>query len=150
MFALNICTSNALYMKKDLEQEATLSLMTRVLYRMEEHHDYVTGETPVAFIGKSKLISTPEKLDQYSEYTGMDNPNAIRANITEYYNTYKAYFNYKLFNPAQMCDTETWRALYYNSDVLEMPIYPEQGSLQLIDGVFVVKLGNVSIDGFIT
>ena len=43
--------SNQVYVKKAVESQQTLSLMTRVLYHMEQTEGYVPGETPVALIG---------------------------------------------------------------------------------------------------
>lgn len=143
MLGANVQISNGLYLKKDLEQEGTHSLMTRVLYRMEEHEDYITGETPVAFIGKSTLLNSSSYLDPYKKYTGMKTTNAIHENVTWYYNTYQTYFEYKLGNPAVMCDTDTWNNLYTNPEVIDMPAYPANGCMKMVDGIFVVKMGNI-------
>lgn len=47
----NIQTANALYLKKDLERQATLSRMTELCLRLDQTEGYVPGETPVVFIG---------------------------------------------------------------------------------------------------
>lgn len=56
-------------------------------------------------------------------------------------NYYQAYFDYVLMNPAVIADTDTWNEMQTNSEVDEMPCYPEEGSIAIVDGVLVVKLG---------
>ena len=53
-FLSSIVLSNQLYLKKNIEFQSTLSLMTRVIDRMERTLDYVPGQTPVAFAGTLK------------------------------------------------------------------------------------------------
>ena len=43
--------ANQLYLKKELEIDSTLSVMTRVLDRLEQTEGYAVGETPVAMAG---------------------------------------------------------------------------------------------------
>ena len=62
----NIQTANIVYTKKDLEQDAAQSLMTRVLYRLEEQEDYVPGETKLVFAGVSALLG--EKIPGFEAY----------------------------------------------------------------------------------
>lgn len=38
--------ANQMYLKKDLEYDATLSVMTRVVDRIEQVEGYIPGETP--------------------------------------------------------------------------------------------------------
>jgi len=57
----NIQTANALYLKKDLERQATLSRMTELCLRLDQTEGYVPGETPVVFIGLPPF-DTPEAL----------------------------------------------------------------------------------------
>ena len=53
--------ANQIYLKKDLEYDTTLSVMTRVVDRIEQVEGYIPGETPVKFLGdiqRSKLAMT--------------------------------------------------------------------------------------------
>lgn len=65
----NIQTANALYLKKDLERQATLSRMTELCLRLDQTEGYVPGETPVVFIGLPSF-DTPEALGSVSQITG--------------------------------------------------------------------------------
>ena len=142
----NVQTANALYVKKDLEQQATLSLMTRVLSAMEQSEDYVPGETPVAFVGVSEQIGPSiYGFDAYGRITGAESASAVpSAHAEYYYNGYAAYFRYVLNNPAVFCDHERWNALQKAPAVAALPCYPDPGCMQLMDGVLVVKLGETS------
>ena len=47
----NLIFANQLYLKKALQEEAALSLMTRVVDDIEDFEGYIPGQTPVAFVG---------------------------------------------------------------------------------------------------
>ncbi len=53
---------------------------------------------------------------------------------------YVSYFDYVLMNPAVIADSETWNEMQTNSEVVNMPCYPEEGSVAIVDGILVVKL----------
>lgn len=141
----NVQTANAAYVKKDLEQEATLSLMTRVLYRLEAQPDYVPGETPLVFAGAAEqLAPAVYGFDSYRDITGLEAPTAIpTANAEYYYNAYAAYFRYILNTPANFCEHRLWNELQLNETVQAMPAYPAEGCLRMVDGVMVVKMGDL-------
>ena len=142
----NTQTANALYVKKDLEASATLSLMTRVLSAVEQNPDYVPGETPLAFVGVSEQLNDAVYgFADYGRITGAESGSAIPAAHAEYYyNAYAAYFRYILNNPAVFCPHDKWNALQGDPAVAALPCYPDPGCMQLTDGVLVVKLGEDS------
>ena len=146
MLCSNIQTANIVYTKKSLEQDAAQSLMTRVLYRLEEQDAYVPGETPLVFVGVSEQLG--EKIPGFEDYydiTGCESANPVVKAFASYnYNAYAAYFRYLLNNPAVMADWERWNQLQRDSAVGEMPCYPDSGCMALVDGVMVVKLGETS------
>ena len=121
-----------------------MSLMTRVVYRMEETEDYIPGETPVVFVGVSNQINyTSEAFDFYRKITGIGASQAVTQSLATYYfNVYEAYFKYVLKNPAVMGDDDTWSSLQENAEVKAMPSYPREGCIKMMDGVLVVKMSN--------
>lgn len=142
-------TANRVYTRKALEQDACLSLMSRVVYRLEEREDYIPGETPLVFVGASEQLQ--ERLygfeDTY-DITGCESAFPITKSIVSYnYNTYAAYFRYVLNNPAVMADTETWMRLQRDPGVKEMPSYPAEGCMRETDGVLVVKMSDFASGG---
>ena len=136
-------TANAVYVKKDLEQDATLSLMTRVLGRLEASEDYVPGETELVFVGADGALNpSVYGFEPYSDITGAEFANAIPfSDVSYYYNAYDAYFKYVLNTPAKMAAPEKWTKLQGDGRVEAMPVYPAQDSIRELDGVWVVKLG---------
>ena len=143
LLCANIQTANVVYTKKQLEQEGTRSLMTRVLMRLEEREDYVPGETPLVFAGVSDQLQ--EKIpgfEAYYDITGCETASPIVKSTASYnYNIYAAYFRYLLNNPAVMADWELWNRMQEDPRVAELPTYPAEGCMQLVDGVMVVRMG---------
>ena len=140
----NIQTANIVYTKKHLEQTAAQSLMTRVLYRLEEQEDYTAGETPLVFVGLSAQLQ--EKIpgfEAYYDITGCESASPIVKSAASYnYNAYAAFFRYLLNSPAVIPDWKQWNALQDDPRVAAMPGYPAEGCMGLIDGVMVVKMGD--------
>ena len=144
LLCANIQTANIVYTKKTLEQEAAQSLMTRVLYRLEEQEDYAPGETPLVLVGVSdQLNERVPGFEAYYDITGCEASSPIvKARAAYNYNAYAAYYRYLLGNPAVMADWSTWNALQEDPRVLEMPAYPAEDCMQLLDGIMVVKMGS--------
>lgn len=143
LLCANIQTANIVYTKKQLEQEAAESLMTRVLMRLEQREDYVPGETPLVFAGVSDQLR--EKIpgfEAYYDITGCETASPIVKSTASYnYNIYAAYFRYLLNNPAIMADWELWNRMQEDPRVAELPIYPAEGCMRILDGVMVVRMG---------
>ena len=134
LIADNIQTSNAIYVKKDLEYQATLSYMTRVADRMEEQAEYIPGKTPVLIIGENVIGQSKTGFERYEILTGVEHQGSVT-----YHDTYKDYFRYVLSRPISLhYDTK----LKNSEDVLKMPVFPKRESVQMIDEVLVVKLAD--------
>lgn len=136
--------SNAAYLKKELEYDATLSYMTRVEYMLESRDDYIPGETNVVFVGTSELLhQTIPGFEQHADLTGLDSSCAIpTSNAEYYYNAYKAYYSYILNTPISMPTYAIWNRLNTLDDVRTLPCFPAKDCTLWIDDVLVVKLGN--------
>lgn len=134
----NVQTANALYVKKDLEQDAYLSMMTRVVYRMEEQDGYIPGETPVVFVGlPSNMNKVIPGFESYTQILGMDSNDVL---VWHERDRWMAYFRYILSDPAVFAEEPIWTQIQEDTRVLEMPSYPEKGSIEMLDGNLVVKL----------
>ena len=148
----NIQTANVVYTRKNLEQNATLSLMTRVLSRLDSEPDYHAGETTLVLVGISGELQ--EKMPGFEDtydIVGCEESSPIEKALASYnYNAYAAYFRYILNNPAVMADTGTWNRMQKDPRVLAMPSFPEDGCMQMIDDLFVIKMGDhdTSLGGF--
>lgn len=132
VIAGNIQTSNTIYVKKDLEYQSTLSYMTRVADRMEENSEYIPGETPVYFVGQNAIGKTRAGFEKYTDITGVGASSPIT-----FYDTYDKYFEYVLGLEITLSED---KSLESDERVVEMPVFPKQGSVQMVDGTMVVKM----------
>lgn len=131
----NVQTANVMYLKKDMEQDAYLSMMTRVVYRMEETEGYVPGETPVVMVGLPQQINEViPGFEAYRKPNGMWMSDVLNFGDVGHWS---AYFKYILQNPARIVDGGS---LDTDPRVEAMPCYPARSCTELIDGTLVVKL----------
>lgn len=144
LYLCNVTFANQLYLRRDLEMQSTLSLMSRVIDRIEQTEGYVPGETPVAFIGTlfdSPLFMNRPGLEQSSILLmGLDNVYAITS---ESY--YPWYIQQILGYPMQILNESERSQMVFHKDVITMPAFPADGCCQIIDGILVVRLGNRSV-----
>lgn len=137
----NVQFANGMYLKKDLEYDAYLSLMTRVVGRMEDCEDYIPGETEVVFVGMPQALNAVMPgFKDYWNVTGMTSPDVI---FMPEPTRFEAYFHYVLGLPLQLADAEVWHSVRQSELAAQMPIYPAEGSIQFHNGVLVVKLGDM-------
>ena len=142
----NVQTANNVYTRKDLEQTACLALMTRVMARVEERPDYVPGETPLVFAGVSPLLN--ERIPGFEDYYDIAGAEyatpLVKSDASYFYNAYAAYLRYILNCSAVPADADTWARLQRDPRVLAMPAYPADGCVRVLDGVAVVRLGEIT------
>lgn len=135
----NVQTANAMYLKKDLEHDAYMTVMNRVIYRMESHEGYVPGETPVVFVGlPNQMNDIVPGFETYRDPNGMYLSDVLCFSLQDRW-TY--YFEYVLMNPAAIAHGQVWDSMLAHPQVADLPAYPAAGCMEIIDGVLVVKLG---------
>lgn len=144
LYAGNAAFSHQLMLRRHLEYESTLSLLTRVLERADSIEGYEPGVTPVVFEGalfNSPLAMQRPGFERTNTFFGSDNLYAIS---TEYYAPY--YIRQILGHSMNVDDSLIWS--YGNrEDVRRLPVYPAEGSIQMIDGVLVIHLGRQQLGG---
>ena len=128
--------ANQMYLKKDLEYDATLSVMTRVVDRIEQVEGYIPGETPVEFLGdiqRSKLAMTRPAFAHLGSLTGTEENYAIT-----YGDTFWMYLEDVMGYPIKRFrETKNEEQERVTGD---MPCFPDKDSVQMVDGVVFVKL----------
>lgn len=134
----NFRFSSTAYLIKDFEQDANMSLFTRINYDINNVDGYVDGETPVAFVGRP-LDQIRRNRDFTLRVTGMSRSFAPYYSYSE---RYKAYFNYVLMMDTKFVSEEEIDVLSEDKRVINMSVYPSKDSIKLIDGILVVKLGD--------
>ncbi len=70
--------------------------------------------------------------EKYETITGISSSSPIT-----FYETYEKYFKYVLNIPLNLREDEK---IAEDERVIEMPEFPKKGSIQMIDGILVVKL----------
>lgn len=140
----NVQFANGMYLKKDIQADAYRSLMTRVVSRMEKQPEYIPGETSVVFVGLPENLNDDiPGFEEYSAVTGMWSMDVLFDSQPQ---RFQAYFDYVLCAPIKLADDEQWYAMREEPDIREMPSYPAQGCVKLVDGILVVKLGRIPED----
>ena len=128
--------ANQIYLKKDLEYDTTLSVMTRVVDHIEQVEGYIPGETPVKFLGdiqRSQLAMTRPAFAHLGSLTGTEENYAIT-----YGDTFWMYLEDVMGYPIKRFrETKNEEQERVTDD---MPCFPDKDSVQMVDGVVFVKL----------
>lgn len=139
----NVVLANTAYVKREMEYNAELSTMTRVVAMLEQQEEFDPKESTVAFIGWPSSPPTLYGTEDVNGILGLAYTAPIISDgSVYYYNLYKAYFNYVLQYPVNFCSDDMHIKLKTDPRVLALPAYPAEGCMQFIDGIFVVKLGS--------
>lgn len=136
--------ANQGYLLLHLKYENCYSLMERVTASMEKSPDYVPGGD-VVFIGAPADGNYPpdktEYLDAFRTGIGFGNDDNYWYLDDDKHVKYfvKDYLGVNF----DFVDEELLSRLETDARVKEMPCYPDRGAIAALDGVLVVKLGNV-------
>ena len=126
--------ANQVYMKKELDRSATISLATRIIDRVEQVEGYVPGETPVAFVGRlDRNAYLNRGRDEFAE---LDHTVGLWSDYSATYNLGRYltdYLNYPL-------EWDTVTDFSQHEAVRAMPAFPAVEGIQMIEGTVVVKL----------
>ena len=115
--------------------------MTRMVDRMEQTPGYKIGETPVLILGHLDQNPCAQPLVKF--WMLNDDLLKLKGLSITYPETYRYYFAYILNYPVQFVLREEMTEYLEKLDpeaVQNMPVFPEQGGVALIDGVLVVRL----------
>ena len=129
----NALFANQAYMKKDLEKTATISIVTRMIERIETLDGYSLYDTPVYIVGDFRFSTLNKgKMDvPYLETrTGLWYNYSATYNLVRYVTDYLNYPMNITVKP-ELADTD---------EVRDMPAFPATGSVKMIDGAAVIKL----------
>lgn len=129
----NVFFSNAFYLKMHLRYEHSYALYTGIAAQVRQTPGF-DENTKLAILGETEagIYTIPEM-----EAFGLIGPadDLTNAYTREYFVTRYVGFD------VPFADKEEKSALKEDPRVLEMPVYPAYGSVQMIDGFLVVRLG---------
>lgn len=133
----SIQTSNGAYIKKEMEENATFSTMTRVVYAIENTEDYEEGKTKLLFVGTPQYFSN-DIYGSLKGLTGMESDSPISGS-----GFYRSYLKYVLGINAKVCSENA--SSEYNETVSaikksKMPVFPEKGFIQWYGDVLVIRM----------
>lgn len=143
VLSCNVMFSNTIYLSKALQERATLSLVTRILDRIEQTDGYVPGETRVAFVGNLYKNPTVAHRPGYFRDAYMSSFPGCEQEVTvTYYGAWENYFrNYLGYNHDMLSEDEAC-TLGSDERIATMPVFPAAGSVATVDDVVVVKLSD--------
>ena len=139
-----ILYSNQMYLKKNLDEQATLSYMTRVIDRIEMTEGYEPAVTPVAFVGKiNESPIRPQRDWQKSVMNHAKESSSVFDSFSiAYYGSFYLYFKMVLGYPINTVLPDRQQEIAALPEVAQMPVFPDKGSCKTIDGILVVKLSD--------
>ena len=143
--------ANQVYLKKELEYQSTLSIMTGFEERLDSIPDYTPGETPVVCLGS--FADNPYYSDVRKGFppSSDQQPFDVDGNFTEYSVGLKAdislygpeqidrYYRYILGCPIKL---EAYKDLSDSkkAQLKSMPLYPQNGSIVYDGEIVLIKL----------
>ena len=141
-------TDNEIYFRQQLNYEATYSYTVRLLSRIETMEGY-NSLIPVAFINENPqkndrvqimLENYPKDMEYFNYLDDMvgTEPHTFVKRANDIADFCKYYHGYDL----QIVEMERLPELAATEEFQEMSTYPQEGSMQYIDGVLVIKLAN--------
>lgn len=132
--------SNQVYLKKNLEMQSTLSVMTRVIDRVEQTDGYRPGYTPVAVIGtlQDSALSVPHQ--GFEPLAALDAASKNYA-ISSYEDA--IWYTYEILGyPLNFVSIYEQERLSSLEEVKAMPAFPSDGCISYIGDMLVVKLSD--------
>ena len=133
--------ANQVYLKKALEFDSTLSVMTRVIARAEAVPAFKPGETPVALVGS---IEDSELSVTHEGFEKLDALDAAKNNYAAVDDEGNTWYMWEIMGyPFSLVDVYTLGQLEQRADVQAMPSFPAQDCCQMIDGTLVIKLSDI-------
>ena len=136
----NVVFANQTYIKKDLEKNSTLVLTGQIIERIEHTEGYIPEKTPVVILewnwqldDNAYLIHHRETFDGLYRRKGLSRDYAWTYNMKDYLTKY---LNYPILVDNET-DVSQWEA------VRKMPLFPEDGSVAMINGTLVIKISEI-------
>lgn len=132
--------SNQVYLKKNLEMQSTLSVMTRVIDRIEQADGYRPGYTPVAIVGslEDSALSIPHQGFEHLAALDAASGNYVIASYED-----AIWYTYQIIGyPLNFVSVHDQTLLCAREDVGAMPAFPADGCVQYIGETLVVKLSD--------
>lgn len=133
----NVVFANTLYLRKNLEAQATLSVMTRLLGTIESVEGYKPGETSVVLVGDLNKSSVRQFRYGYPSLHTLMDYNTFSMTYPE---SYADYFHFVLGYPLNFMYQNVSSRYAKMDEVLAMPSFPSPGCAKMVRDTLVVRL----------
>lgn len=134
----NVIAANQAYTKKKLVYDATQSIMTRILYSVENTDEYVPGQTKVLLVGS--LEKNPY-CQNYEDFRMLNSITSLSPDVSvTYMSKYSSYFTYVMNAKLVLTAAENDPVVAQNKKIDTMPAFPQKGYCRMIDETLVIKL----------
>lgn len=138
--------ANQVYLKKALEFDSTLSVMTRVIARAEAEPEFELGNTPVALVGSIEGSDVSAVHEGFEKLNVLDVARNNYAAVDDEGNTW--YMWEVMGYPFNLVDAFTLDQLAARDDVQAMPAFPAEDCCRMLDGTLVIKLSDIEQEVF--
>ena len=138
--------ANQVYLKKALEFDSTLSVMTRVIARAEAEPEFELGNTPVALVGSIEDSDVSAVHEGFEKLDALDVARNNYAAVDDEGNTW--YMWEVMGYPFNLVDAFTLSQLAARDDVQAMPAFPAEDCCRMLDGTLVIKLSEIEQEIF--
>lgn len=138
--------ANQVYLKKALEFDSTLSVMTRVIARAEAEPEFELGNTPVALVGSIEDSDVSAVHEGFEKLDALDVARNNYAAVDDEGNTW--YMWEVMGYPFNLVDAFTLGQLAARDDVQAMPAFPAEDCCRMLDGTLVIKLSEIEQEVF--
>lgn len=125
--------ANQIYFKKSQQEKVAYSLLTRIVSDVEETPGYEPGVTPVAISGSFENSPYLVELHGFEDLK----PYSMGKTSLTYPGTDYAMIQYYLG-----VDMYLTRVDATVPEIRRMPVYPSDGSVDIVDGTVVVKISD--------
>ena len=140
VFMGQIVYANQMHLLKNLEFQSTVSLMTRVLDRIERTEGFLPGKSDVALLGspgESPLAVPHEGFEALSDFPG------AQKHMAAFSESDDAAFVWQIMGyPLNLVSDAEKERLKALSEVRDMPAFPAAGSVAWVGNVLAVKLSH--------
>lgn len=129
----NVVYANQAYLKKELQERAATSLMTRIVAEIERTEGYIPGVTPVAFSGSFEKSPYLQQIEGFEELL----PYGMGKTALTYIGPDYAFLTFEvsvLMNYTRI-DAK-------DPKVMGMPVYPSPGSIGFVGDTLVIKISD--------
>lgn len=138
--------ANQTHLRVNLEEQSTLSAITRVLDRVENSGEFTPGGK-VVLVGALNTSPIFKTRDGFESTRRRHTP--LRSNFSvTYLESYQNYFNNILSYPVVIAGRDETMAFSNMPEVIQMPSFPAPGCVRKVGDALVVKLSDIQSQNY--